>query len=253
MHSAGSLPTPVSRTTPRGTILVIEDEQTIGELVRTVLTEEGYDVFVVHDPKHEPVQDAVARLEPDCILLDGTGTTGYGQSWRDATWIHERERPVPVVMFTVDAAATAEALAAATDRSRRAGFFAVLAKPFDLDALLDIVARAVAAARPTADVAADPVDPASPPMAEPQGAAPPAWTVQPERRHLLERLRREVATLQEAARRDRAEALALEARATGRSFTPEERSLARDLRLRTDANRLRLAELRVAFDAPDAP
>ena len=87
-------------------------------------------------------------MEPDCLLLDSRGPTDYGASWRDAAWAHARARAVPVVMFTASAAAVREAEAGESARSRAAGLFAVVAKPFDLDALLAAVAGAVGSAAP---------------------------------------------------------------------------------------------------------
>jgi CheY-like chemotaxis protein len=53
--------------------------------------------------------------------------------------------PVPVVMFSVDRKATDEANENASERSRAAGFSAVVSKPFDLDELVGLVKRAVGA------------------------------------------------------------------------------------------------------------
>jgi CheY-like chemotaxis protein len=96
----------------------------------------------------EAIRTAVGRLEPDCLLLDSRSPTDYGDSWLDAAWAHARERAVPVVMFTASLAAQQEAQAGESARSRDAGLFAVLGKPFDLDELLATVARAVGSVAP---------------------------------------------------------------------------------------------------------
>ena len=245
---------------PRGTVLVIEDDRALGRLLDDLLSEVGYAVALLQNVREEPVRDAVARLEPDCILLDSEGMAGYTQSWIDAAWIRERERPVPVVMFTVDSGAAAEALAAESERSRRAAFFAVLAKPFDLDILLDTVARAVATSAGAAPADGSSGPPAAHPLDTGVGAgdwgarearedkpAPAPRTAQFGRRHRLEQLRREVARLREALRHDRAEYLALEGRTAGRALTAAERSLARELRSRAETHRRRLEALRDEF------
>jgi CheY-like chemotaxis protein len=131
-----------------GKVLVVEDDPVLGDLVHTILVDEGYTASVLGAPflgRAEPgaLRAAVGRLEPDCVLLDSGGRGAYDASWDEAAWLHDRSRPVPVVMFTVDARSTAEARAGATARSRSAGFFAVLDKPFDLDDLLATVAGAV--------------------------------------------------------------------------------------------------------------
>ncbi len=129
---------------PMGTVLVIEDDRDIGALVEQVLAEEGFAVSLVAGVGPESIRAAVARLEPDCILLDGESSLGYGSSWIDAAWIAGRDRAVPVIMFTGHADAVREAAERTSPRSREAGFAAVVPKPFDLDQLVTTVARAVA-------------------------------------------------------------------------------------------------------------
>jgi CheY-like chemotaxis protein len=132
----------------RGAVLIVDDDPAMGDLVHALLTDEGYAASVLSAVTGEAIRAAVDRLEPDCLLLDSRGPLDYGESWRDAAWAHARARAVPVVMFTASAAAVREAEAGESARSREAGLFAVVAKPFDLDALLDAVARAVGSAAP---------------------------------------------------------------------------------------------------------
>ena len=89
------------------------------------------------------IQQEVARLEPDVVLLDGWDATGYGQSWIDAAWLHARARPIAVIMFTSHTADLQEARLGESERSQAAAFVGVVAKPFDLQEMIDIVARAV--------------------------------------------------------------------------------------------------------------
>ena len=126
---------------PTKHVLLIDDDEDLAPLLREVLTEEGWRVSVVADTAAESVRAAVDRLEPDCILLDGSGQGSYGQSWLEAAAIHERSRPIPVIMFSVDARATDEAQEGTSARSVRAGFAAVLPKPFDLENLVAVVNR----------------------------------------------------------------------------------------------------------------
>ena len=125
------------------TVLVVDDDPVLSGLVQTVLTDEGYRVAVLTTLSSDAIRTAVGRLEPDCVLLDSRGPTDYGDSWLDAAWARARPRAVPVVMFTASLAAQREAEAGASARSRDAGLFAVLGKPFDLDELVATVARAV--------------------------------------------------------------------------------------------------------------
>ena len=124
-----------------GTVLVVEDTPAIGDLVHTVLTDEGYAVSLLTSVTDGAIRAAVGRLEPDCVLLDSAGHGDYEPAWLSAVWAHTRERPVPVVMFTAGTEAVREA--AAGESARSAAIHAVVAKPFDLDVLLDAVADAV--------------------------------------------------------------------------------------------------------------
>jgi DNA-binding response OmpR family regulator len=130
------------------TVLVVDDDPVLADLVRSVLTEEGYAVSVLTTLTSDAIRAAVGRLEPDCLLLDSRGPTDYGESWLDAAWAHARERAVPVIMFTASLAARQEAEAGESARSQAAGLFAVVGKPFDLDELLATVARAVGSVAP---------------------------------------------------------------------------------------------------------
>jgi CheY-like chemotaxis protein len=132
---------------PRRTVLVVEDDADLGDLLRTVFTDAGYAAAILPDLRLPAVLAAVERLEPACVLLDGEGSGRYGASWEVAAGMRGRSPPVPAVMFTADDGAAGEARAGASARSRAAGFAGVLPKPFDLDDLLATVAQAVAAAR----------------------------------------------------------------------------------------------------------
>ena len=121
-------------------VLLIDDDRDLAPIVQEVLEEAGWRVSVQDGTAAETIRQAIDRLEPDCILLDGSGRGDYGQSWLDAAAIHERARPIPVIMFTADKPASDEATAGESDRSQAAGFAAVLPKPFDLDALVATVA-----------------------------------------------------------------------------------------------------------------
>jgi CheY-like chemotaxis protein len=141
---------PAAAPPGRRTVLVVDDDAVLAALVQTALSDEGYTVAVLTTLTSAAIRTAVGRLEPDCLLLDSRGPTDYGDSWRDAAWAHARARAVPVVMFTASLAIQQEAQVGASARSRAAGLFAVLGKPFDLDELLATVARAVGSVAPVA-------------------------------------------------------------------------------------------------------
>lgn len=134
-----------------GRVLIVDDDRDIGDLVHAILTDEGFAVSLLHHQSPDTIRVSVNQLEPDCILLDGASPGEYGPSWADAAWLSQRERPVPVVMFTAHRAAMDEAEAGESERSREAHFSAILPKPFDIDQLLEAVSEAVGAAEPFDD------------------------------------------------------------------------------------------------------
>jgi two-component system, NtrC family, nitrogen regulation response regulator NtrX len=115
-------------------ILVVDDEGDIRDLLREILTEEGYDVRVAADAAH--ARAARAATEPDLVLLDIWMPDADGISllreWRDADVLN-----FPVVMMsghgTVDTAVEAT----------RLGAFDYVEKPLSLTKLLHTVERAL--------------------------------------------------------------------------------------------------------------
>lgn len=133
-------------------VLVIDDDHDTAELMQALLIDEGYAPSVLYTAEGKVVRDAVARLEPDCVLLDSMGRdpSGYGESWQTAAWIAAREPSVAVIMMTGHSLAADEALAAVTKRARAADFAAVVRKPFDVDefvSTLNTVVRKAGARR----------------------------------------------------------------------------------------------------------
>jgi CheY-like chemotaxis protein len=124
-------------------VLIVDDDSDVAHLVEEVLSEDGYAVTILSDSRIDAIQDVVAQLEPDCMLLDGGVGSGYGASWESAALMAARHPAVPVIMFTAHAEASAEALENTSERSQAAGFAAVLPKPFNLTELLRAVEVAV--------------------------------------------------------------------------------------------------------------
>ena len=123
-------------------LLIVEHDPNIADLARLVLANEGYQVAVLSDTRIEALQVAVGQLEPDCILLGGS-PGGYGGSWDAAAWLNDRARSMPTIMVTAEQREANESLLSQTARSQAAGFQAVLSQPFNLDELLETVARCV--------------------------------------------------------------------------------------------------------------
>jgi CheY-like chemotaxis protein len=138
-----------SDVTERRTVLLIDNDRDVAEIVRAVLTDEGYEVAVMSDLAPDAVAAAVGRLEPDAVLLDGESSRArYGTSWDEAINLAQRERAVPVIMFSADAEAVKEATEGTSDRTVAAKLAGVIRKPFELDDLLREVAKAVGRSEP---------------------------------------------------------------------------------------------------------
>jgi DNA-binding NtrC family response regulator len=135
-----------------GSVLIVDDDEQISGVVTEALTEEGFTVSALADAHTAAIWDEVARLEPDVVLLDGGDGAGYGQSWNNAAWLHERRRPIGVIMFTAHARELAEGQLGESERSQLAAFAGFIPKPFDLQLLLDIVGRAVKEPRDARDL-----------------------------------------------------------------------------------------------------
>jgi CheY-like chemotaxis protein len=128
---------------PRNTILVVDDDNAIVELVTEALFDEGYAVTGLRDSSIDAIREAIVTIQPDCVLLDGALGSGYGNSWEVAALMTALIPPVPVIMFTAHVDALAEAKAQASERSRAARFAALIQKPFELSDLFDAVESAI--------------------------------------------------------------------------------------------------------------
>jgi DNA-binding response OmpR family regulator len=107
------------------TILVLDDDQVIRDLLRTVLTDAGYST-VVAPGLHAIAPDATA----DVVITDLVPLKAYG---RDSAleWVaslRQRFAGSPLFIVTAHTAAVAE--------SDMLGANAILGKPFDVETLL---------------------------------------------------------------------------------------------------------------------
>ena len=118
----------------KGSILVIDDEPIIVDLLVEILTDEGY--VVTSAPNGAAALAAIARHPPALILLD------LGRSGQRGAELFEQVRragltPMPMVLMSTDPRDAAPLLTP--------GAVEYLAKPFDLDELLDCVTRSIRA------------------------------------------------------------------------------------------------------------
>jgi CheY-like chemotaxis protein len=110
-------------------VLVVDDDDSTREMLVLALTDEGYRVVEARDGR-EAIR-FVAELHPDLVLLD---VRMPGMTGQELLPLLRREHPdLPVVLTSADPRLAYEAA--------REGATAVLVKPFDLDQLLETVAR----------------------------------------------------------------------------------------------------------------
>ena len=135
-------------TPSRPSVLCVDDNRDVVEVVSAILEDEGYDVSALYEFTNDALLRTIGQLEPDAILLDSAPDGGYDESWNLAASIRQRSRPVPVVMFTGHSRDAAEAGKDSSDRTHQADFAGILQKPFTLDDLVETVARAVGRSEP---------------------------------------------------------------------------------------------------------
>jgi CheY-like chemotaxis protein len=115
-----------------GRVLVVDDDESIRSVVTAALREEGYDVLEATNGA--AALEIVRQLSPVVILLDMWMPVMNG--WEFVRQYRALPGPhAPIVVMT-----------AAVDAKRRGAEIAadgVLAKPFELDSLLDTVASYV--------------------------------------------------------------------------------------------------------------
>ena len=119
-------------------ILVVEDDEAIRGLVSEVLRDDGYDVSEASNGIE--ALEAVSARRPDLIVLDLMMPVMDGWTFVEECRRSRRCEQVPIVVTSAshDLPRTAE-------RLRSFGVRTCLAKPFDVDGLLALVERYVAA------------------------------------------------------------------------------------------------------------
>ena len=114
-------------------ILVIEDEETVRDLVRRVLDAAGYDVLVA--PDGQAGYELAQRERLDLVLSDLLTPRMHGYEVLQKLRATAATRRLPVVILS------AKAYAADQRKALEMGAAAFLAKPFRPPALLEIVSR----------------------------------------------------------------------------------------------------------------
>lgn len=115
----------------RESVLVIEDDEEIRDLLAQLLAEEGFAVSTACDGRQALDQLRGNARPPELIVLDLMMPTMDGWQFRAAQLDDPKLRNIPVVVLT--ALAPAETARRAIDAAR------ILHKPIDLTELLDVV------------------------------------------------------------------------------------------------------------------
>lgn len=115
-----------------GHVLIVDDEPAIVEVLREVLSDEGYQVTSHTAP---PTPDEIGRLAPDVVVLDLVfGGRNVGLGLLNALRGHPPTAVIPIVVCT---ALIDPSVASALADLRPAVH--LLRKPFDLDAVVTAV------------------------------------------------------------------------------------------------------------------
>jgi DNA-binding response OmpR family regulator len=80
----------------RPTILVIEHDPDLARLFESILTIEGYRVWI--DPHIEAASKTLAHTTPDLIVYDWSSTQPIDYLWFDATRTAQEQANVPMVL-----------------------------------------------------------------------------------------------------------------------------------------------------------
>lgn len=114
------------------TVLVVDDDPNIRRMLQDILQDEGYQVRVAANGRE--ALDDVATVSPDLILLDLMMPVldGRGFYREFSAQYHDGDR-APVLVISADQGVR--------EQARALGVDGYLTKPFDIDELLDQVAR----------------------------------------------------------------------------------------------------------------
>jgi CheY-like chemotaxis protein len=116
-------------------VLVVEDDESIRNIITDVLEERGFSVIGAANGADALEHLGTAR--PDVMVLDLLMPVMHGWDFMECYAERTGGEPIPIVVVSVNAA---------LPRSfSRFGVHSVIAKPFDVDDLLDSVENALAA------------------------------------------------------------------------------------------------------------
>jgi two-component system chemotaxis response regulator CheY len=114
-------------------VLIVEDEQPIREVIADVLQERGFHAFRAANGAE--ALNLLDTVQPDVMVLDLLMPVMHGWAFMESYIEKTDGRLIPIVVVSVNPA---------LPRSfNRLGVRSVVAKPFDVEALVDAVEQAV--------------------------------------------------------------------------------------------------------------
>ena len=121
------------------TVLIVEDEFFIAALLEMVLTDEGYRVLTAANGR-QGLERLAEGLRPDLVISDYMMPVLDGAGLLRAMRENEAQRDIPYIVMS--------SMPEANVRARIDGYAAFVRKPFNLDAMVHLVARILEAPRP---------------------------------------------------------------------------------------------------------
>ena len=121
------------------TVLIVEDEFAIVDLLEMALADQGYRVLTAANG-HQGLERLVAGPRPDLVIADYMMPVLNGAGLLRAMRETETHRNIPCIIMS--------AMPEANVRERIGGFAAFVRKPFQLTAVVQLVATIVTTSRP---------------------------------------------------------------------------------------------------------
>lgn len=112
-------------------ILLIDDDPTLGHIIKNILKDEGFDTIIQADSQH--INETIEKNPPDLIILDYFLPTETGDKVAERLKAQKQTQHLPIIM--VSSSYGIEAIA------QKVGVEAFLPKPFDFDTLLGLIHR----------------------------------------------------------------------------------------------------------------
>jgi two-component system chemotaxis response regulator CheY len=114
-------------------VLIVEDEEPIREIIADVLRERGFDALPAANGAE--ALRLLDTVKPDVVVLDLLMPVMHGWAFMESYIQKTAGQPIPIVVVSVNPA---------LPRSfNKLGVRQIVAKPFDIDVLLEAVEQAV--------------------------------------------------------------------------------------------------------------